>query len=123
MKFQLAEKDKESTALKEKITDLRRNNQFLQSQVAIKSDSDLLDSKVKKEKDSNQNYPKGLKPSKNGLKGKENSEQKRKAWKKEEAPEREEVAETQMRQEDSRQSSYPKLETKEPIPNVIKWSH
>jgi cell division protein FtsB len=51
LKLQLSDKDKENALLKEKITELRKNNTFLQSQVtASRVEQDMNDSRSKKDK-------------------------------------------------------------------------
>ena len=82
LKGQLAEKDKENAMLREKIGELRRNNQLLQTQaMANKSEPDVFEAKNRKEKENSSNYPKGIKSHKN-LKGREpQTEPKRRLWK------------------------------------------
>ena len=68
--------------LREKIGELRRNNQLLQTQVMTsKSEPDVFEAKNRKEKENSSNYPKGIKSHKN-LKGREpQTEPKRRLWK------------------------------------------
>lgn len=72
LKLQLAEKEKENAYLKEKIADLRKNNQMLQAQINInRSESQLADSKHR-DKQNAESVPNDL-PKKRGKKSQENS--------------------------------------------------